>query len=199
MSSSVSWIKTTVCAGLLFAGFALPSYAASCAGQIIGTSAGLAACDVALPGATLTPGVDLAASPAQPTQGVRIGSFSDIYNFNLAFAFNVTGNASATNSNGTINPFTIQIWDGLNGGGALLASASGTTNIVTATILLTPGDYSIRIFGTAPADPGASYGGSLNLAPIPLPGALVLFGSGLLGLVALGRKRKQNAALSASA
>jgi hypothetical protein len=39
--------------------------------------------------------------------------------------------------------------------------------------------------------PGTSTSYSGTISIIPLPGALVLFGSGLVGLAALGRRRKQ--------
>jgi len=36
---------------------------------------------------------------------------------------------------------------------------------------------------------GTGGGHLMSAAPVPIPGALVLFGSGLLGLIGIGRKR----------
>jgi hypothetical protein len=173
---ALGWVKTTVVASLMFAGLGLP------AGAV--TVSSLAANDptapnVDVPGATLL-------------GGTRINAFTDFYNFTLVSTTPVSANASATNSNGAINPFTIALFNGLNGTGAQIGSTvSGLTNIVTATFTLAPGVYDVRITGTGPASPGATYAGSLNLSPVPLPGTALLFGSGLVGLIALRRKRKQ--------
>ena len=84
----------------------------------------------------------------------------------------------------------------LNGAGQLNIGAIGPLN--------SPGIYTIELSGIAPTGAtcglhgdltcDASLGGTLSMTPVvPLPGALVLFGSGLVGLVTLGRKRKQKA------
>ena len=61
-------------------------------------------------------------------------------------------------------------------------------------------DGTLRVFFGGYSDDNQNTGpnnfevsGAMNLAatPVPIPGALVLFGSGLLGLVGIGRKRLQ--------
>ena len=58
--------------------------------------------------------------------------------------------------------------------------------LLTATVLL-PGTYHLVVTGTALAGGGAY---SYTLSTTPLPAALVLFGTGLLGLSLLGRRRR---------
>jgi hypothetical protein len=122
-------------------------------------------------------------------QGVSVtGPFNVFYNFSLNSAFNVS--VIGDNASGDINPLTVQLFNGTNGG-ALITSNLGTLAVALAPQLIGPGNFSIEISGTAPGT--SSIGGSVGLvAPsqIPLPGALVLFGSGMIGLIVLGRKRK---------
>lgn len=80
-------------------------------------------------------------------------------------------------------------------GTALVSSAVGKT--LSFSGLQSGADYALVVNGTATG----SYGGIFNftttttaLAAVPIPGAVVLFGSGLLGLAAVGRRKaKANA------
>ncbi len=51
---------------------------------------------------------------------------------------------------------------------------------------LNPGAYSLTFSGNAQG--AASYGGNIVVAPVPLPAAAWLFGSALMGMVAIGRR-----------
>jgi uncharacterized protein DUF4082 len=54
--------------------------------------------------------------------------------------------------------------------------------------------------GTTTPDPGGAWlGANANLSATPLPAALPLFGSGLLGLIALGRRRMRKNTTTAAA
>lgn len=68
--------------------------------------------------------------------------------------------------------------------------SSGTVAVLPTTVLA-PGTYVLQMRGTVTGAGGGSYAGTLNIAPVPLPAAAWLFGSGLLGLGALVRRRKQ--------
>jgi len=67
-------------------------------------------------------------------------------------------------------------------------------------LLFQPGDSStyLNIYGSGVNAyeyfallPSSTVSGTLTLAPVPIPGAVWLLGSGLLGLVGIGRKRLQ--------
>lgn len=51
--------------------------------------------------------------------------------------------------------------------------------VVLDSVLLNPGTYVLEIRGNISGTVSGSYGGALNLAPIPVPGAVWLLGSGL--------------------
>jgi hypothetical protein len=56
-------------------------------------------------------------------------------------------------------------------------------------------EYAFVVQGTATGSKGGQYSGSAFVSPVPLPGAIMLFGSGLAGLgVAAARRRKAIAA-----
>ena len=79
-------------------------------------------------------------------------------------------------------------------GGSIVAWTTPISGLgyvaVLPTTLLAPGTYVLEIRGNVTGSAGASYAGTLNIGPVPLPAAVWLFGSGLLGLGALVRRRK---------
>lgn len=66
---------------------------------------------------------------------------------------------------------------------------NGTVSVLENTVL-SAGTYVLEIRGNVFGSAGGSYSGSLNVAPaVPVPAALVLFGSALSGLLAVRRQK----------
>ena len=62
---------------------------------------------------------------------------------------------------------------------------------------LAAGTYTFSVSGDVDGKLGGFYKGKVDVQPVPLPAALLLFGSSLMGLVALARKRIQSGVVSA--
>lgn len=67
------------------------------------------------------------------------------------------------------------------------AGCSGET-VVLPNVVLAPGTYVLEIRGIVSGTVSGSYGGALNLAPVPVPGAAWLLGSALTALGWLRRR-----------
>jgi hypothetical protein len=65
---------------------------------------------------------------------------------------------------------------------------STLTYAVLPTTVLSAGTYVLEVRGNVVGLAGGSYSGVLNIAPVPVPATLWLFGSALAGLVAVRRK-----------
>lgn len=125
------------------------------------------------------------------------GDFKDTFNFSVVP--NVGGSSSITNigfdlKGGLITSFSAVIDGTINlvltqstiTGGAILSVLSQTFGA------LSQGAHTLVVTGTGI---NASYGGNLNISPVgavPVPGAVWLFGSALVGLMGLSRKKKSN-------
>jgi hypothetical protein len=141
---------------------------------------------------------------------VAAGAFTEFFNFTIATALDFTASATADATPGTggnpgtvsVNNFSLALLNGAGPSpGSQIAIDSSPTNdnnslhLALLSTLLQAGNYTVRLAGEALGN-GANLGGAIALtapAPVPLPGALVLFGSGLVGLCALSRKRRQKA------
>lgn len=78
----------------------------------------------------------------------------------------------------------IQAW------GAAFSCGVGCSgeSVVLSNTVLAPGTYVLELRGIVSGTLSGSYGGALNLTPIPVPGAVWLFGSALAGLGWLRRR-----------
>ncbi len=123
-----------------------------------------------------------------------VGGFwsADISNTNILFTFTVSGWFTPLSGGTTdgIN-FAITNQNGTPGiGGATLASTTLTGFDQSRLIWDTDHLYfNFNGFGSQGSPIPVGTNVSVNLTPTPIPGALLLFGSGLLGLVGIGRKR----------
>ncbi len=79
---------------------------------------------------------------------------------------------------------SIQAW------GAAFSCGSGCSGetVVLQNTVLAPGTYVLELRGIVSGSLSGSYGGALNLTPIPVPAAVWLFGSAL-ALIAVMRRR----------
>lgn len=72
------------------------------------------------------------------------------------------------------------------------SSVSGGGNVMLTildNVSLASGTYVLEIRGSVSGSSGGSYAGVMNVAPVPLPAALWLFGSALAGVAASRRRR----------
>ena len=145
-------------------------------------------------GSTPISGSNINAGPVYGSLGSA--GFIDDYTFNIAPAqadvvtatINLAGQFSITNLFARIYSLTA------NPGGLALTTPAGAvdygtivtsgsaTEVVINPITLTSGSYVVEITGSSSGSLGGSYTGTLNLSqvPVPLPGSLSLFLSGLL-------------------
>jgi hypothetical protein len=140
------------------------------------------------------PGAGLAAAAFVLNQNFVANWFFDINNLSSLSADIVQSNAS-----NNLLPMTVSIIRDSDHNNLFdftdSVLASGTVNSASATVnllsvlLTSPDRYYVRVTG-GPALGGGLVSGNISLDPVPLPGALPLFASGLFGLWALRRKRK---------
>jgi hypothetical protein len=68
--------------------------------------------------------------------------------------------------------------------------APGSSISVISPSSLSAGTYVLEVRGNVTGSSGGSYSGVLNVAPVPVPGALWLFGSAVGGMLTLRRNRE---------
>jgi hypothetical protein len=165
---------------------------------------------------TTGPGtINIPANPSSSNYGNSFSGpttpFSGVYGFFDDYIFTISG-ATANSLSTTIDlgsllqitNFQERLYNystnpGITTGPAVGGSIDAWTSpigtfgtvAVLPTTILAPGTYVLQMRGTVTGTFGGSYAGTLNLAPVPLPAAVWLFGSGLLGLGSLVRRRKQ--------
>lgn len=131
--------------------------------------------------------------------------FYDDYIFQVtgAVANNVTSTISLNNLLGLSNLqariYSYTTLPQIGPVGGLVAQSWGTMfscgtgcsgeQVIVNNTLLAPGTYVLEIRGIVTGTVSGSYGGALNVAPIPVPASAWLFGSAL-GIIGLARRRR---------
>ena len=145
-------------------------------------------------------------SPIGGVGGDGLGPFTDQVVFTLsggpafltiASATNVFAKPSdiITNFNGSVwfTNNTVSLADDIRIIGPIAATPCPVTpncqGFSGSTILTLLGTYYLELAGSGGGTSG--YGGNLAVAQVPIPGALALFASGLVGLGVLARRRKK--------
>jgi hypothetical protein len=100
------------------------------------------------------------------------GAVNDSYQFTLSHAADLSDSITVNN----ISAFTLQLFDPSNAPVSL--SSDLAANIL----------YTLKITGTALA--GGIYAGQVNFSAVPVPPALLLFATALVGLGAVGYRRR---------
>lgn len=115
-------------------------------------------------------------------------TFTDTFNFNITATSDVS--ASVADLTQYLYTFTVlkdnNLLMSLNGG------AQVGNNISTAMLNLTAGSYSAIVTGNAVGIAGGLYSVAMTAKPsaVPVPAAVWLLGSGLLGLVGIARRKE---------
>ena len=103
------------------------------------------------------------------------------------------GNAQATIANLVAGTFSGLTMEWVNSDTAGVISSSTITPIITnlGTTFIDPDslNQTLRISWTDSLN-GAGFGAEAVFSPVPIPAAVWLFGSGLLGLVGMARRKK---------
>ena len=123
-------------------------------------------------------------------------------NTGMHFTSSAANVLSATGNTATIDFSGWNVtWNGIAainmGGGAWAGNANGVANVTCAVDCSVGDTYTLDYSATVPMDDPSNFGGvayQLHLvgtvSEVPVPAALWLFGSGLIGLAAVARRRK---------
>jgi hypothetical protein len=129
------------------------------------------------------------------------GPFTDLYFFSIDPGVLLDVSAFVTTGFSRIS-FILDLDGTLNGAAGVIVNGDAHTvfapegfpkrDVIFATTPLGPGNYVLKLFGTATAafpGPTSSYSGNIQFAATPLPGALLLMLTALAGIGVLGRLR----------
>jgi hypothetical protein len=125
------------------------------------------------------------------------GAFSDDFRFSVSAETGVVASVAINNGRGfAINPasFDVALFENGSNTGEV-AERTGLLFTLTHADLSPAADYVLRVTGTA-AGFGGNYGVLLNVgdvSQVPLPPAIWLFISAIVGLVSLARRRRGQA------
>ncbi len=146
--------------------------------------------------------IGLGSSPFSTLTFTADGSFTDFFNFEPTASGQLTANALEGTSFGSnvINPFTISLVqvspNTVLGSNSTPSNGSNTESVSIGGIAVTGGvEYYVEVTGDVTATNVSStdpldIDGNVTLQPAPLPGALALFGSALVGFWGCVRRRK---------
>jgi hypothetical protein len=124
------------------------------------------------------------------------GTFTDYYTFSLGGPTLIGANITnvviqSVASFSSIGAFQASIFSGTdtNALGSPLLNLSGTfPTLSLQNGSLAGGSYTLRVMGSV-SGTGAFYTGAIVTSPVPVPAAVWLMGSALLGLVGISRRR----------
>jgi len=122
---------------------------------------------------------------------------NDTYNF----ALNVGSSETTVQLNSTVKNVLTNATLSLYEGGILVGQQSfvngkNFNDVLDIVANLSSGAYSLVVSGLGSGS--GAYSGNISISPVPLPGAVLLFGSGLIGLGVAARRRKTGSAASAA-
>ena len=120
-----------------------------------------------------------------------LGPFSDIYNFTVSTLSDLAG--SVTNHQlqfGTtdilnINSLNMSVYNAAN---VLLSSSGSGVSVLDTNIAA--GAYHALVTGTGTGTLGGAYMVSIIAQPVPVPAAVWLLGSGLIGIIGVARRKE---------
>lgn len=135
----------------------------------------------------------LTAAPTIQFVQITPGIFTDTFNFSISTVSDLA--ASATNhslyflslSMLDISGFSMSIFDS----SGLISGPTGSGISVTNFSLPAGSSYFAQVSGTATGLSGGAYSIAMLASPVPVPAAVWLLGSGLIGLVGVARRKKQ--------
>lgn len=157
-------------------------------GLILGTAQAASGSHSGLPDGTETAGIDM--------------PWAFFGNTGLHFTTSATNVLSATGNTATVDFSGWNVtWNGIPainmGGGAWGTNANGVADVTCAVDCGNGDTYALDYTATVPAGDPSGFGGvkyNLHLegavSAVPVPAAVWLFGSGLLGLVGVARRKK---------
>ncbi|GEM_PF-5063306 len=117
--------------------------------------------------------------------------FTDTFNFNIASVSDVTASIGDLAYDLVTPYFTVTVFKDNNlflslNGGAPIGDKFSTT-----IFNLAAGNYSAIVKGDAVGAAGGYYSVAMSAQPVPVPAAAWLLGSGLIGMVAVARRKEQ--------
>jgi hypothetical protein len=126
--------------------------------------------------------------------GIATGAGTlNVYTFDLTGSANFYDVAVTGNTNKSGNAVSGYSFD-LTGPGVSIGPVSSIGKVAdfSDTLTLAPGEYTIDLWAFATKPTGATtFGGTVDVSPVPLPAALPLFGSVLAGLAFYGARRRK--------
>lgn len=140
-----------------------------------------------IPMGTLTTGITV------KTSMNVFGAFTDTFNFNVASTSDVTASIADLSQNMDFGYMILTVLKDNNLFMSLPYGASAGNNQSATMLNLAAGSYSAVVKGNAVGAAGGLYSVAMTAQPsaVPVPTAVWLLGSGLLGLVGIARRKEQ--------